>query len=69
MYSSLVYIQVEEPRQALILSGHKTNQVIKDFLIDVQKLKAVRIVTLDFFLETKLVGRILVLTTIILHTE
>lgn len=31
---------IEEPRKALILSGHKTNQLIKDFLVDVQKMKA-----------------------------
>ena len=31
---------VEEPRKALILSGHKINQSIKDFLVDIQKMKA-----------------------------
>jgi ribosome production factor 2 len=31
---------VEEPRKALILSGHKTSQLIKDFLVDIQKMKA-----------------------------
>lgn len=31
---------VEEPRKALILSGHKTSKTVKDFLVDVQKMKA-----------------------------
>lgn len=31
---------VEEPRKALIMSGHKSNQIIKDVLVDLQKMKA-----------------------------
>jgi ribosome production factor 2 len=31
---------VEEPRRALILSGHAMHQIVKEFLIDIQKMKA-----------------------------
>ena len=37
---------IEEPRKALVLSGHKTNQLIKEFLIDVQRMKATECVKL-----------------------
>lgn len=31
---------VEEPRKALILTGHKTSQTVKDLLVDFQRMKA-----------------------------
>lgn len=40
--SSAPFWQVEDPKRALILYGHKTSQVVKDVLTDIHKLKGVR---------------------------
>ena len=39
--ASVHYLQVEDPKRALVLYGHKTSQVIKDVLTDIHKLKGV----------------------------
>ena len=38
----LCVLQKEDPKKALIFSGHRTSQTVKDILVDLQKLKAVR---------------------------